>query len=175
MYNQIVMKPQEIVIILKIISLHISENIWNTLTLSRDLMISQSEISESLKRSVYCGFISQNRKDVFKNALLEYIIHGIKYSFPVKPGAMVRGVPTAHSAPPLSTQINSPEVFVWPYHDGPARGFAIEPLYKTVPQAILSDNLLYEMLSLVDAVRAGKARERNLAENILNEYLNNRI
>jgi hypothetical protein len=31
----------------------------------------------------------------------EFLIHGLKYVFPAYPGALVRGVPTAHSAEPL--------------------------------------------------------------------------
>ena len=38
----------------------------------------------------------------------------------------------------------------------------LEPLYKSVPRAARADAQLYEWLALVDAVRAGRAREREL-------------
>jgi hypothetical protein len=40
-------------------------------------------------------------------------------------------------------------------------------LYKSVPHAVLRDPALYELLALVDAIRDGRARERNLAERDL--------
>jgi len=36
-------------------------------------------------------------------------------------------------------------------------------LYKTVPKAALKDAKLYELLAIVDAIRDGKAREREIA------------
>jgi hypothetical protein len=44
-------------------------------------------------------------------------------------------------------------------------GFA--PLYKSAPMAALRDPVLYEFLALADAIRDGRARERNLAEREL--------
>lgn len=175
MRKAVILKQQDIVILIKIISFQKRDLSWNSLALSRELIISQSEISESLRRSVYCGFLDANMKNVFKTGFIEYLIHGIKYSFPAKPGPMVRGIPTAHSAPPLSGIINADEKYVWSYHDGPARGLSIEPLYKTVPQAVLNDSYLYEMLALIDVIRTGKIRERNLAEDYLKNYIFNGI
>ena len=72
-------------------------------------------------------------------------------------------MPTAHSARPLSEIITSSEIYVWPDEEGIARGQSIEPLYSSVPKAIKGDVRLYELLALVDAIRVGKARERNIA------------
>jgi hypothetical protein len=51
------------------------------------------------------------------------------------------------------------------------RGIALTPLYKTVPEAAKRDSLLYERLALIDAIRDGRARERNLAEKELKNSL----
>lgn len=161
--KQVITRPQDILILLKIISCKNANRLWNTVILSRELYISQSEISESLTRSSYTGFIGQDKKDVFKNALFEFVVHGLKYSFPVQPGYMERGIPTAHSAPPLSRIIQSSEKYVWADPYGSVRGFAIEPLYKTVIKAVKEDVDLYEMLALIDALRVGKIREKNFA------------
>jgi len=169
--KQIIMRPQDIVILLKIISCFNNNRKWNTVTLSRELYISQSEISESLMRSVYIGFMGQNKKDIYKNALYEFVIHGLKYSFPVKPGYSVRGIPTAHSARPLSGIFHSDEKYVWADADGDSRGFVIEPLYKTVAKAVKEDELLYEMLALIDAIRVGKAREIKIASEELKKRI----
>ena len=37
------------------------------------------------------------------------------------------------------------------------------PLYPTVPEAALRDEKLYELLALVDALRVGRVREREIA------------
>jgi hypothetical protein len=42
-------------------------------------------------------------------------------------------------------------------------GVALSPLDPRVPDAILRDERLGEMLALVDAIRIGGARERSLA------------
>ncbi len=51
------------------------------------------------------------------------------------------------------------------------RGYAFAPLYRTVPEAALRDPALYELLALVDAIRDGRARERNLAQKALEKRL----
>jgi hypothetical protein len=56
---------------------------------------------------------------------------------------------------------------VWPSADGQVRGSAFEPLHKTVPAAAAKDAVLYEILALVDALRDGRARERQIAEREL--------
>lgn len=50
---------------------------------------------------------------------------------------------------------------------GHVRGQSVLPLYYTVPQAIDVDKQLYEMLALIDALRVGRAREKNLALEML--------
>jgi hypothetical protein len=52
---------------------------------------------------------------------------------------------------------------VWPDAEGSVRGIEFSPLYKNVPQAALRDTKLYELLALVDAIREGRAREREVA------------
>ena len=114
---------------------------------------------------------------VMKAALLEFLVHGIKYVFPARPGLLLRGMPTAHSAPPLAGRIISSEddIYVWPYDNGTVRGQAIFPLYDKVPQAAEKDKALYELLALVDAIRAGQARERTIAASELEKRLGKTI
>lgn len=95
----------------------------------------------------------------------EFLIHGVKYSFPVTRGGLVRGIPTAHAAAPLDKEIA--QAFepppVWPDAEGNVRGTAFSPLYKNVPAATRRDAKLYELLALVDAIRDGRTREREIA------------
>jgi len=107
-----------------------------------------------------------------KSALLEFLVHGLKYVFPVSPGAMTSGIPTAHSAPPLNKRIvSSEDVYVWPCAEGSKRGQTIKPLYETVPAAAQKDPKLYELLALADALCVGRAREWLLASKELEKRM----
>ena len=103
------------------------------------------------------------------SALEEFLLHGLKYAFPVQRGSVTRGVPTSYAAPPLNAEIAPGDELppVWPWPEGDTRGVALEPLYKTAPVAALRDPVLYEFLALVDAIRDGRARERKMAEREL--------
>lgn len=83
------------------------------------------------------------------------------------------GIPTAHAAPPLLAQIApSPEPPpVWPAFEGSTRGIALIPIYPSAPAAALRDAALYENLALFDALRAGNARERALAQSLFEVQL----
>jgi hypothetical protein len=162
------MKPQDIVVLLQIIA---SKEDWVQASLAEKLCMSQSEISQSIARSKFSGLLDPTSKKVRTEALHEFLEYGVSYTFPVKPGPMVRGVPTAHSAYPLNELIQSEENFVWPAARGTVRGQAIEPLYPSVPKAIENNPMLYNYLALVDAIRIGRSRERFAAINMLKELL----
>lgn len=169
--KQQIMSPHDIVILLKIVSY--GDKQWFQKPLAEELGISQSEVSKSLNRSKYAGLLDPTGKKVMKLALLEFLQFGIRYIFPQKPGPIVRGVATSHSASPLKEQINSNEVFVWPYAKGNVRGQSILPLYPSVPEAALKDEILYQLLALIDALRVGRAREKELALEELKKLISN--
>ena len=155
------MRPQDIVILLKIIS---KGNLsWQNKDLAMELFISQSEISESLNRSVISGLLDSKKKNVYRKSLLEFIEHGIHYVFPVMPGGMVNGIYTAHSHPFIKKHISGEINYVWPEIRGAVRGYSIEPLYEDVVKAVELDKTLYKMLALVDVIRVGRVRELNVA------------
>lgn len=163
------MRPHDVVVLLKIASKGSAP--WMMKDLALELGISQSEVSESLNRSVYAGLIADDKKSVMKSALLEFLEFGLKYMYPQQLGAVVRGMPTAFSAPPLADKIVSDENVVWPFAEGKARGQAIEPLHPGVPKACLQDSELYKLLALTDGIRVGKAREKKLAMDELRKRL----
>lgn len=165
------MRPQDIVIILKIFAL--GKKSWYNADLARSLKISPSEITEALNRCRIAGLIDSKKKNVNHNAVFEFIVYGLRYVFPAEPGAMVRGTPTAHSAPPIKDHISSKDIFVWPYMKGSARGQAIEPLYRTLPEVVSEDRLLYELLVITDTFRVGRIRERNIAIEELKRRIKN--
>ena len=155
------LKPQDVVLLLKLLS--INNDRWNQKPTADALGMSQSEVSESVKRSKFSGLLDPKGKKVMKTALMEFLQYGFRYVFPQKPGAVVRGVPTSHSASPLKEEIQSSEHYVWPYVKGTLRGHSITLLYPSVPKAALQDPVFHELLALADALRVGRARERELA------------
>ena len=167
------MRPQDIVILLKITTFPKSAS-WKMLDLVKSLHTSQSEISESLNRSSLAGLIDFSKKKVMRLSLMEFLEYGIHYVFPQHPGAMVRGIATAHSHPFMKKKIMSSENYVWADADGNIRGQAIEPLLNSVVKAVKDDEELYKLLAMVDVIRVGKTREVKIAiaelkKTLLNE------
>jgi len=165
------LRPQDILVLIKL--LVSQDRKWRQIDLARELGLSQYEISAALKRAEYSGFLDSLKKRINKSALEEFLLHGLKYVYPVKPGAVCRGIPTSHSAPPISKHIvSSPnDQYVWPHGDGEVRGQGITPLYDSVPYAAIRDVKLYEFLALIDALRVGRARERQIAADEIKSRL----
>jgi hypothetical protein len=155
------MRPQDIVILLKIIAKGLAP--WQNKDLAVELNISQSEISDSLGRSFIAGLVSETKKKVYHLALMEFIEHGLQYVFPAQPGTLVNGLPTAYSHPFMESIFKSDMPLVWSHVHGKVRGLSVEPLYKDVVGAAEKDAQLYKLLALIDVIRVGKVREKNVA------------
>jgi DNA-binding transcriptional ArsR family regulator len=165
------MRPQDVAVLMRIALW--GDRPWRYADLSQALKISQSEVSEALNRCQAARLVDPSRRRVFRSSLLEFLTHGLKYVFPVQPGAVLRGLPTAHSAPPLAGRIVAEqEVYVWPHAGGSLRGQAIEPLYPTAVAAAQADPEWHAALALLDALRVGKAREQKLAIELIQEAFN---
>ena len=164
-------RPQDIVVLLKIFSL--GEEEWLNKDLSKQLFISQSEISESLNRSVYAGLLGMDKKTIQKSALFGLLVHGLKYIFPAQPGTLAKGIPTAASAPILRDDFPNENSLVWPDPKMETRGLLIEPLYPKVIEAVKLDPMLYDLLALADIFRVGNdkeiARAKALLKNIFEQ------
>jgi hypothetical protein len=168
------LKPQDVLVLLKRIANR--DQSWTYATLGNALDLSASQVHRSVQRATEAGLaVSKGRGDwqVVPGALLEFAVHGVRYAFPAKTGAIRRGVPTSFGAPPLSAQISATpgEAPVWPHAEGQTRGPSLNPLHRYVPEAALADRALYELLALLDALRAGRSRERMLAQKLLSERL----
>jgi len=163
------LKSHDIVVLLQLL---IVGPIWRYEQLEESLGFSKSIIHRSLARCSQSNLLNESQNIVFTNALTEFIIHGLKYAFPAKPGNIIRGVPTAHSAEPLKREIVSEkDVYVWPYVKGKVRGQSIQPLHILVPEMALRNTELYELLALIDAIRVGRAREKGIATEMIEERL----
>jgi hypothetical protein len=142
--------------------------------IARDLGISQSTAHAGITRLREAGLLLPGRKKrTDRLALLEFIEHGMRYVFPTTLGAIRLGIPTAHSGPVLAAWIDAgDEPYVWPSRDGTVRGRAVEPLLPRIDEVVRRSPELYASLSLVDAFRIGRARERELASRELRSRFN---
>ena len=183
------MKSQDVVVLLKLASLEWTEHersgegsshyeySYSVRGLEAALGIGKTEVNASIKRSISSGLaIKEPRSErpvPNRRNLHNFIIHGLKFVYPANPGAMTRGLPTAFAAPPLRNLLISGGnyIYVWPYASAKTMGQSVEPLFKTVPEAVKKDDRLYEYLALVDAIRLGNQRETGLATERLSERL----
>jgi hypothetical protein len=160
-----VLKPQDVFVLLKLVSIYPHEWAYNTLAV--ELSMSPSEVHAAVKRSVKAGLANQGASQIKPNfsRLEEFLVYGIRYVFVPDRGELTRGMPTTFAAKPLLGKIVMPDepAPVWPNAEGPERGQAFSPLYRSVPKAARKDAVLYEYLVIVDAIRGGRARERELA------------
>ena len=158
-----ILKPQDIVIMLKLVVRNGSE--WSYTELAYELSMSASEVHAGVKRAVAARLMDMHRKVPVKSNLLEFLIHGVKYAYHPDRGSLTRGMATGYAAQPLKALITQPDdpPPVWPDPEGQVRGYEFSPLYSSVPHACKVDPNLYELLALVDAIRDGRARERNIA------------
>ena len=146
--------------------------------------MSPSEVHSAVRRGLKAGLLykrplkAEKRNSLKtsapnRQALVEFLTHGIRYVFVPELGGETRGMPTAYAAAPLNEHIvaDNPLPPVWPFAAGQTRGLAFSPLYRSAPLAAAKDQALYELLALVDAVRGGRARERKLAADELRKRI----
>jgi len=164
-------KPQDIVIALK---LALGGKAQTYADLGASLGLSASEAHAGVRRLIEARLLDPESKRVLKRALRNFLVHGVPHAFPVQARELTRGIPTAWGAPVLSGRIISGDQLppVWPDPSSNIQGYAVEPLYPSVPKAAQRDPLLYGILALVDALRIGRARERDLATREIDERLN---
>lgn len=130
--------------------------------------MSPSEVHASAKRALAAKFAIKVDSVIKVNIrnLTEFLSCCIQYVFIPERGSLSRGMPTAYAAFPMNKEFvmgNEPPP-VWPDPEGAVRGESFSPLYKSVPKAAKKDPVLYELLTLVDALRGGKAREKDFAK-----------
>lgn len=173
---QLTLKPQDMLVLLR---LSVCDGKLPTYAqLATELCLTASETHAAVARSIQAKLIfktPEGRPSVAHASLLEFICHGAAYVFPVVTAGIVKGMPTAHAAPPLNellTGAKPPKDFadwlpVWPDPLGKIKGMGVYPLYPTVPQAAKKSPMLYELLALFDAIRLGQERDRLLAIDTL--------
>lgn len=177
-------KGQDILLMLKLVSLASQHtNLergaehYSMRALEQSTGISKSEVSNALNRCIATGLITLAKNSAIPQVntygFSEFICHGLKYVFPVRPGPIVRGLATTHAAPALIDKLkpHDENVYVWADELGNDKGLSIEPLFKSVAYSARNDQALYAMLALVDTIRLDNERESSQAKIILTHLL----
>ncbi|WP_294639354.1 hypothetical protein [uncultured Aquabacterium sp.] len=171
--TQLTLKPFDFVLAIKIAVN--KDKDFLIAQLAEEFGVSLSTVHGALKRGVAARLLSRSSGPLraVPSALQEFAISGLKYAFPAAVGRSTRGVPTAIGAPILARHFEATDapVPVWPHPEGKVFGFELVPLHPSVPKVALKDAALYEVLALVDAIRVGTAREREIAVNELQAKL----
>jgi hypothetical protein len=172
--KQITLEPIDFVLVVKV-CLGPSEK-WTYRHLADELCLALSNAHKSAQRACAAKLLSvtpEGELTANSAGLREFTLHGVAYAFPATTGAPTRGVPTAHAGPILKDILspsNAPPP-VWPCRTGEVQGYALLPLFPSVPAACARDGKLYELLSLVDALRIGSARIRSIATEHISRIL----
>lgn len=172
--RQWVLKPQDLAIALKLVTL---KGQWLPYAALGDAMrLSRFEAHAAVQRLMAARLVAEIEGPLrpVLTLLCQFVIYGAPYAYPVVRGETTIGFPTAHGVSPLKEKLaaSSEPPPVWPHPDGIARGPGLLPLYGNLPLAARDDPALYEMLALFDALRGGHAREQQLAARLLSERLN---
>jgi hypothetical protein len=171
--QQVALKPQDLFVLLALVAR--GPSTANSAELAAQTGRASSAVHAALRRGATAGLVRfhERQPQLLRPQLKEFLLAGAKYAFPAIHGPLTRGVPTAYAAAPLNQAIapSSDPPPVWPHKHGTVRGIGLVPLYPTVPDAALRDEKLYALLALFDALRSGQARERNLAQKMIEERM----
>ena len=135
----------------------------------------KSSVHASVGRLVRSGLASEVGRLGVRAALgpaREFLQFGVPYAFPADTVPKARGIPTGFSAPALRRDGPAADVLlVWPSRLGDSVGVGVHPLVPAAPDISFRDPSLYRLLALVDALRMGDAREREIARALIAESM----
>lgn len=170
------LKSQDCMILLKLLAN--PSKVWSQRQLAKALCISVSETNAALKRLTDASLVRKDKGDQFKPILAsseEFLINGVKYLFPAKLGEYTRGIPTSVGAPIFRDKIvlGDDPIPIWPDAKGEVKGVALTPIHSTIPKSLSTfpDEHFYEILVLIDAIRVGRAREREIGKALLKKKI----
>lgn len=167
--RQITMRPQDIVVLLKIVSFNKRQVAWRKKDLAETLNLANSEITNVFERLGNTGLVDAHKNAIQANALYEFVIYGLKAAFPPFIGPETRGILTGANAFP---DINIKGVnYVWEDYHGEHRGNSLSPLYPDVIKAVQKDDMLYKALCACDMLRVGQTREIGFARDWLKKFI----
>jgi hypothetical protein len=163
MLRQITLRPTDIVVALQLAITPRAQ----FKALSKNTAISTGECHNAVRRLGLAELLHSDERRPTRDALQEFIVYGVPYAFPATRAPSVLGVPTAHASPAFRGIVESPDVIVWAHADGRVRGDSVVPMYPAAPKLPELNPALYELLTIVDALRIGTTRLRKVAAELL--------
>jgi hypothetical protein len=139
--------------------------------LSKSTGLSAGECHNAVRRLRLARLLLADERRPSADILQQFLVQGAPFAFPPVLGASTVGIPTAHSSPAFRALVESTDGFVWPHADGSARGQSLVPLFPAAPSLPGRNQPLYELLTIIDALRVGTTRIRKLAAELLAERL----
>lgn len=176
--------PQDIVLLLKMISVQRitlpKNDSWTRAAYAASLGLSSSQIQYAMERLQKASLVVKvnQRMEVHIQNSKEFLIHALKYFAPPVRGEMTRGIPTMWAASPVKKYFSSQDIPpVWPCPEIPddnpetmMKGYTFEPIHSCAVHGAIADGSLRSLLVIADTLRAGKAREKKIAKELLEEY-----
>lgn len=150
---------------------------WSYRSLAERLRVPHPVVQRALERAKGADLYSMDRREVHLPHFEEFALHALRFVAPARLGALTPGLSAAWAAEPMAGAIRSSgdePPPVWPYAHGRVRGQAIEPLHPAAPEAVEGWPELGEVLTLLDSLRAGDARVRQVAGDLLSKMLRDR-
>ena len=160
------LEPLDLIVALKMAVTASTKERCSVREVAASLGLPKSNVHRSMERLVAHGVLvaEPDGKRVNRLVARELFSHGVRWIAPAKPGKIVLGLATAHTAPPLANQLpGDVDPVVIPLEEGPVRGRAVTPIHPSAPAAAKNDHRLHELLAIVDGIRIGGAREREVA------------
>ncbi|PLX67854.1 MAG: hypothetical protein C0603_06965 [Denitrovibrio sp.] len=175
------LKPQDVMIVLKIVAMHQRE--WKYNEAALELHMSPSEVHAGVKRLKKCcllnemtmGFGTVETKLHLPDIenIKEFLQHGLRYVFPTVTTEPVSGLPTSYGVVHLFEGYHSENSYipVWEHNVGDYMGVGVKPLYKSAPKACMDDFQFYELMSLAEALRSSDDKLHGYAWQKMNIML----
>ncbi|MCB9550802.1 MAG: winged helix-turn-helix domain-containing protein [Myxococcales bacterium] len=172
------LKPFDIVLLVALIGLDEKARVTFA-DIAGELGSNQPTVHRATGRLTTAGLLHRHRHgslgphdySVDHRAMFEVLTYAVRYFMPVQLLAPARGLATAHAGPDLKDAIRASSPYVWPYLDGVEVDPSVDPLDPCVPHVAARHATFYRIMSLVEACRVGRIRERKLAEDMLRRLL----
>ncbi len=169
-----ILKPQDTLLLIKYWSLKQQGEARNVRGIAEAIGISPGEISKGTQRLVASHLVVERSGDIFAEtgAMLEWLSYGVRYAYPYESIGFGRGMATSWNCPALKSEVVSPvPAWVWQTVGGDTEGLLVKPVHQSVPLAASRDIFLYQVMSLVEAIRGGKPRELAIARKLLTDLI----
>ena len=161
-----VIKGNDILVLVRLAS--VAPKSWTFRAVAESLGMDVAAVHRSVGRLSAATLLDADRQ-VNRSNLEEFLLHGLRFILPAELGPVGRGRPTAWGVEPLRSLLaeSGEPPPVWPDPNGVSRGPQVEPIAGGVLKLADSDPELGVWFALLDAMRVGRVRDKELAANEL--------